>query len=196
MKMAYLIPKRSKGFSLTELMIVIVVVAILGSIAIPAYTSLIYTSKISSYASQLHAALLFTRSEAIKRGRNVNICRSSNAQSTSPSCAMALSSALTNTGWGEGWLIYVDLNNDNVYSSGDILIRVQGPIIDTLFAGAIMPQPNRNRLTFNSTGQTFGTFLSFSINRPNADSDVSHDRFICIASGGRARVGILSCSSH
>ncbi len=186
--------KREMAFTLTELMVTITIILILASIAVPAYVSLIATSKISSYTSQLHAALLLTRSEAIKRGRSVNICRSSNAQTTTPTCAAVMSNSLSNTGWGEGWLIYVDTNNDNIYNSGDILIQVQGAMINPLTAGSIIPFPNRNRLTYNATGQIFGTFMRFVVSRPIADSDTSHDRLICIASGGRARVALSSCS--
>lgn len=186
--------KLQKAFTLTELMVTIAIIGILSSIAVPAYKSLICTTKISSYTSQLHAALLLTRSEAIKRGRSVNICRSNNAQATTPTCASVMSNSLTNTGWGEGWLIYVDVNNDNVFNVDDVLIQVQGPMINPLAAGSITPVPNRNRLTYNSTGQIFGTFMRFVISRPATDLDVSHDRLICIASGGRARVAISSCS--
>jgi Tfp pilus assembly protein FimT len=105
-----------------------------------------------------------------------------------------MSNSLVNTGWGEGWLIYVDVNNDNIYNSDDVLIQVQGAIINPLAAGSIIPVPNRNRLTFNSTGQIFGTFMRFVVGRPNTDPDTSHDRLICIASGGRARVAMSSCS--
>jgi type IV fimbrial biogenesis protein FimT len=182
------------AFTLTELMVIVTLLALLASIAVPAYTSLICTTKISSYTSQLHAALLLTRSEAIKRARSVNICRSNNAQTLSPQCASANSNPLSNTGWGEGWLIYVDANNDNTYNSDDILIQVQGKLIHPVDAGAIIPFPNRNRLTYNSTGQIFGTFMRFVVSRPTTDSDASHDRLICIASGGRARVAISSCS--
>jgi type IV fimbrial biogenesis protein FimT len=186
--------KWQMAFTLTESMVTIAIILIMASIAVPAYLSLISTTKISSYTSQLHAALLLTRSEAIKRGRSVNICRSSNAQTIAPTCASVMSNSLSNTGWGEGWLIYVDKNNDNVYNPDDVLIQVQGAMINPLAAGSIIPVPNRNRLTYNSTGQIFGTFMRFVVNRPIADSDASHDRLICIASGGRARVAISSCS--
>jgi type IV fimbrial biogenesis protein FimT len=183
-----------RGFTLTELMVTISIILILASIAVPVYTSLICKIKISSYTSELHAALLLTRSEAIKRGKHVNICRSSNAQSSAPTCATALSNALINTGWAEGWLIYVDANNDTQFNEGDVLIQVQGALIKSVSAGSIIPVPNRNRLTYNATGQIFGVFMRFAVHRPNTDLDTSHDRVICIASGGRARVANLTCA--
>ena len=185
--------KSQKAFTLTELMVTIAIISILTSIALPAYTSLVRTTKIASYTSQLHAALLMTRSEAIKRGRSVTICRSSNANSTNPKCASALSDSQINAGWGEGWLIFVDVNNDSVYNSDDVLIQVQGAMISPFTAGSIVPFPNRNKLTYNSTGQIFGVFMRFVVSRPVSDLDGSHDRFICIASGGRARVANSTC---
>lgn len=188
--------KWQTAFTLTELMVTIVIIGSLISIGVPAYVSLVCTTKISSYTSQLHAALLLTRSEAIKRGRSINICRSSNAQTNTPTCASVMSNSLSNTGWGEGWLIYVDIDNNNVYSQGDILIQVQGTLISSITAGSIISAPNRNKLKFTSTGQTFGTFMHFAINRPESDPEASHDRYICIAAGGRARVNNSLCSQN
>lgn len=185
--------KWQKALTLVELLVTIAFVGIISSIGLPAYRSLINTIKVSVVTSQLHASLLFSRAEAIKRGRSVSICRSNNADSLSPTCATTTSNPRVNTGWGEGWLIYVDVDNDKVYSSSDILLQAQGSLIPTLGAGSIVPVPNRNAVTFNVTGQTFGTFMRFVISRPDDDLDLSHDRFICIASGGRARVASALC---
>jgi type IV fimbrial biogenesis protein FimT len=182
------------GLSVIELLMVVTLIGLVSSYAIPSFSSLVVTNKISSVTSEFHAALLLTRSEAIKRGRNVTICRSSNADSTAPSCATVNSNPLTNSGWGEGWLIYVDIDGSNTYSPGDVLIRAQGALFQNAAAGAVLPVPNRNRITFNATGQTFGAFMRFSINRPDFDNNATHDRYICIASGGRARVDTFLCS--
>lgn len=191
--MKYSILKRQKASTLLELMFTISIIAILASIALPSYQSIISSIRISSYTSMLHGALLLTRVEAVKRGRDVTICRSNNANTIAPSCALAPTNPQSDTGWGEGWLIYVDIDNNKIYSSGDALIQAQGRLISRIEEGAIIPFPNRNRLSFNSTGQLFGIYMRFAIKRPVADKDTSHDRSICIASGGRARVDRASC---
>lgn len=194
--MRYSILKRQKASTLLELMFTISIIAIAAAIALPSYQPIISTIRISSYTNLLHGALFLARAEALKRGRGVTICRSNNANSISPSCAVALAIPSVDTGWGEGWLIYVENDNNKTYSPGDILIQAQGRLISRVAEGSIMPAPNRNRLNFNATGQIFGSFMRFTINRPVADQDASHNRTICIASGGRARVDRASCNSN
>lgn len=194
--MKYVNLKQQKASSLLELMFTVSIIAIAASIAVPSYQSILSTTRISSYTSILHGALLLARAEALKRGRDVTLCRSNNANSISPSCAGALSNPQSDTGWGEGWLIYADMDKNKTYSPGDILIQAQGPLIARIEQGSIMPFPNRNRVSFNATGQVFGTYMRFTINRPAADKDASHDRSICIASGGRARVDKLLCKAN
>ncbi|MDE2430234.1 MAG: GspH/FimT family pseudopilin [Burkholderiales bacterium] len=191
---------KQRAFTLIELLAVISIIAIVTSIAIPSFQSFIFTNRISTTTSALHGALLLTRSEAIKRGAPVTICRSENADSLNPTCSASNSNAVSNTGWGSGWIIFVDLNRNGVYEPGnnpaETLIRVQGQLIRTTADGSIIPVPQRKYITYGATGQTFGNFMRFAINRPNADSNVDHDRFICISSGGRARVDKTLCTNN
>lgn len=62
---------RTKGFTLVELMIAIVILAILASIAAPSFVRLIASQRVRAAAFDLHGDLSFARSEAIKRNSNV-----------------------------------------------------------------------------------------------------------------------------
>ena len=64
---------RQRGFTLTELMIVVVVVGILASLAAPSFSELIKSQRIKSMATDINASLTLARSEAIKRNRNVTL---------------------------------------------------------------------------------------------------------------------------
>lgn len=63
----------SKGFTLVELMITIVIAAIMTSLAMPAFTDLIASTQVKTDASNLHLSLMRARSEAIKRNASVTI---------------------------------------------------------------------------------------------------------------------------
>ena len=192
---------RQAAFTLTELMIVIAIVAIVAGIGIPSFKDMVVTNRITRMTSELHGALLLARSEAITRGGNVVMCRAVNAD-VLPACTNVNSNPMVNTGWAEGWIIFFDGNNNGVFDApvappgvSDVLIRVQGPIITDPTIGSIVPVPQRNSLVFNPTGQSFGNFMRFAVNRPDNDATVSHDRFICVAQGGRARVSKDICSA-
>jgi type IV fimbrial biogenesis protein FimT len=57
-----------KGFTMTELMTVVLILGILSAFAAPAMMKLIKTQKVRSNAYDLIADLTFTRSQAISRG--------------------------------------------------------------------------------------------------------------------------------
>lgn len=182
--------KKRYGVSFVELMVVVLLLSIVLSIASPFFGSLIIKSKISIASSTLHAALSFARSEAIKRGRNVVICRSSNPELLTPSCTTAVGAD-----WGQGWIIYLDQDGDKKLNNTDQMLQVQQAIFSKEVDGAITASPHRNYLSFNPTGQTFGNFIRFTIHRPEYDNNPLHNKFICIASGGRARVDNETCNS-
>ncbi len=64
------------GVSLLELLIWLAIVSVLLMVAIPTYGDMVIVNRLNSVTSELHGALLYTRSEAIKLGGNVVICRS------------------------------------------------------------------------------------------------------------------------
>jgi len=61
----------NKGFTVIELMIAVAVIAIITSLALPSYRSLIEKRQVTSGAQQLSAFMSAAQSEAIKRNREV-----------------------------------------------------------------------------------------------------------------------------
>ncbi|HDQ41681.1 MAG TPA: prepilin-type N-terminal cleavage/methylation domain-containing protein [Desulfonatronum sp.] len=84
------------GVSIIEVLIVVAIAAILVGIAIPAFNLFIGNTRTSTIANEFVSALNLARSEAMKRGTNVTVCRSTNGTA----CAAS-------GDWGQGWMVYV-----------------------------------------------------------------------------------------
>lgn len=129
--------KNTKGFTLIELMITISVAAILIAVAVPGFGSLLSNNRISSSVSAFNQTLNLARSEAVRRGTVVSVCRS-NDQTT-----------CTNTPWDRGWLVWADPNNNRILDNAEVTIRVQGALSTTI---SMVQAPAPDPFSYNPNG--------------------------------------------
>ena len=87
--------RRSAGFTLLELMTTLSVVGIVLAVGVPSYLSVVRNNRAATNANELVAALTIARSEAVRRGDRVSLCRSNDGAS----CGGA---------WTDGWIVFVD----------------------------------------------------------------------------------------
>jgi len=108
-------PEYNSGFTLIELLITITIAAIVLGIAIPSFSSTIASNRLTTNANELVTALNLARSEAVKRGVRMTLCKSINGSS----CAAS-------DDWSQGWIIFTDQNNNAAYDIGtETILRVQ-----------------------------------------------------------------------
>lgn len=79
---------KPRGFTIIELMVTLVVLAILGAIAGPSMLDMLNATRVRTTASDLYEAAILARSEAIKRTTSVDVV---------PAV----------TGWQDGWTVKV-----------------------------------------------------------------------------------------
>ena len=94
--------RQQRGFTMIELLITITIAVILLTIAAPSFQSFIAQNRVESASNQLLASFAYARSEAIKRGARITVCKSSDAAN----CGGA--------GWEEGWIIFLDSDNSEI----------------------------------------------------------------------------------
>jgi len=91
------------GYSLIELMVVVVVAGILSAIAMPSFVSTIESHRRNTLSNKLMEDLALARSQAISLGNSVALCGDSGAGT--PTC-VAISGNSVST-WNSGWYLYV-----------------------------------------------------------------------------------------
>ena len=101
--------KRNRGFTLLELMVVVVIAGILLGLGVPAMGNFIRNARMTSAANDMLAALHYARSEAIKRRVAVTVCAT-----TEPLLALPSLPACSNSTdiSGMGWVVFVDPDRD------------------------------------------------------------------------------------
>jgi type IV fimbrial biogenesis protein FimT len=90
-------PRRPKGFTLVELLTVVVILTVLAALAGPAFSELTAQQRVQVAATDLFTSLLRARSEAIKQNADVT---------------------LTKVGtWDGGWVVAVGASNIDMHSA-------------------------------------------------------------------------------
>ncbi len=90
---------RMRGVTLTEVLVVIAIVAILMGIGLPSYRYITTSYRIAGEINGLLGDIQFARAEAVKEGQNVTVCV---ANSTGTDCSMGA------TAWQGGWIVFSD----------------------------------------------------------------------------------------
>ena len=104
----------NSGFTLIELMMVLLIIAITLGIGVPSFQGFIQDSRVAGLTNAFVSSLNYTRSEAVKRGSEVSLCKSSNG-----------SSCTTSGHWEQGWIVFVDSSNFGTWDAGEEILRVQ-----------------------------------------------------------------------
>lgn len=170
------------GFTLLELIITIAIVGILVGVAIPSFTSIITSNRLTAYANELVTTLNLARNEAVKRGISVTVRKVDDNSFTNKGAG---------ANWEDGWDIFTDADSDGNFETGDVLIRTYDPL---KFSYTLRGNNFSNFIRFASSGQsnTNGSFVICDNSDGNNVPEANTSKLIIVNSVGRGRMGLDS----
>jgi type IV fimbrial biogenesis protein FimT len=152
----------ARGFTLVELMVVLIIVAVLLMVALPSFSVLTYRTKLKSYANEVVTSVYLARSEAIKRNADVTLCV---AEKTDLTCKGSGS-------WEQGWMV-IDPN--------EVIIRRYPALpINLVLLSSV------NSLTFEPSG-VGSTATSFTLCQ-QSQAPVVEEKVMTVTLTGRPRI--------
>lgn len=156
------------------------IVAILLGVGVPSYRYITNSYRMSAEVNGLLGDLQYARAEAIREGRTVTACVSTNR-----------TSCTGGANWANGWIVFADANNSQTVDAGDVVLRVQGTFTgtapDTFNAGAV------TAITFNREGfaTTTGGFAGTTVTLHDSTANSAWSRCLVITA-----VGLMTTQTH
>jgi len=171
-----------KAFTLLELMVTVAIAGILAAMAAPSFANIIQNNLMTTQYNELLASLNYARSEAIRRGIPVNVCKSDDQANCGDNTV----------DWHEGWIVFADTVTVNgTRDAGEELIRIH----DSLSSGNTLDF-SQVSVRYNIDGSTLGAsnlFFTMCDSRGDANRRALH-----VSATGRVRHvtsmnGLSSC---
>lgn len=171
----------SQGFTFVEFMVVFALGAVLVSLAVPGFASLVRNNRIKSAGDALLSSLSLAHSEAIKRNAPVTVCKSSDG-----------ASCVTSGDYSQGWIVYVDdQSTPGTVETGETIIFTREPVHQTLSLAGSGAANISNFIVFGPEGTTADAGSLTICN----DQAGNHGRAINVSAMGRVRIlGGIECS--
>lgn len=181
------ISPRQTGFTLIELMTVVVILGIILAFAMPAMNDLVQRNRMVSQTNDLITDLKLTRTTALTTGMPATICASADGEDCGGN-------------WNDGWIVFYDCDGDGVLDDGtnvcpninglnqipEQLIKVQSGTNDSTTVTEIQNSGTGNKVRFNSVGLLLSATADHIL-RVCADG-LEDGRRITITQAGRAAI--------
>lgn len=130
---------RSRGFTLTELLVALAVAGLILGLAAPSFNDFRRNNRLTGAANDFLAATQVARTEAIKRQLPVSMCATADPTAAGAAC---------NGGAYSSWIVFVDTNSNCLRAgAAEVIVKTGGPV-----DASVTSQSNGNCISFAPTG--------------------------------------------
>jgi len=162
----------ARGFTLIELIFAVAILAILLSLGAPSMRNLVLDQRVKTVASDVHATLIYARSEAIKRNQFVAVC---SMNSDGSGCE-------NSTDWARGWIVYLDADGNGFPGAVSDVLKRQDALTDIALTGT------GSNITYQGDGRLRAAATTFVASYPG-NNDITA-RCVRLDLGGRPNIQI------
>nr|MCU0762905.1 GspH/FimT family protein [Hydrogenophaga sp.] len=156
---------------------VVAVLALLLGLGVASFGRVLETTRLRTLSNDLVSDLRLTRSEAILRGERVVMCTAM----TSDNCSQE-------AGWHQGWILFVDTNNNAWRDDGEPVLRAKAAVPAGWNITGNMPVARYVSYdALGSTRLTGGGFQAGTVTVCRRGSSNTPARRVIINSVGRSR---------
>lgn len=172
-----LLPPRAgrseRGYSLVEVLVATAMAALLAAVAVPAFDSLIGTSRLTAATNDLLFSMHLARSEAIKRSSRVALCKTADGVVCS-----------AGGGWEQGWIVFHDANQNGERDPEEVVIQ------------RIQPAGGGLRLTGNSPVARYVSYVATGNTKMPGGGFQAGTLTVCSAGAREARQIVVSAAGR
>lgn len=169
-------------FTLVGTLVVVALLALIAVMATPSFVAWHVRDQVDARAKALVPTLAYARSEALKRGARVMVCRIDAARHCLAACKPCASGSAD---WSCGWVVMVER------AGAQSALRLQPEFTAVSVNGTLTD------IAFTPpAGQVIGSFRSFELAPRYRSAATRGDRWrrcVRIAAGGRARIVEGAC---
>ena len=162
------------GFTLLELMVIIAILAILVTLALPSFQSTLRSNRVATASNELLASLSLARSEGIRSTRGGGVCTSANGTACGGN-------------WNDGWIVWTDANGNGVLDEGETVTRYSAGKPQLQLGGSAAA----TTIAFDGRGRIKGSSKPAINIAPKGAADPV--RCINIGATGQVRMAKVAC---
>ncbi|MFL6713215.1 MAG: GspH/FimT family pseudopilin [Sulfurifustis sp.] len=168
----------TRGFTMLELFVTVTVVGILMMVAVPAMTSFVRSNRLAGLTNEFIVDLQLARSEAMKRGSNVVVCKSTDG-----------STCTAGGTWTSGWVVFADTDSSGTWTqtAGQEDIRLK--VHEALSGDTAITAAAANTMIFTHSGIVSSGSGIYTI----CDPKLHKSRTLDLSPTGRVTLKDVAC---